>query len=132
MQKIYGSICESKCESDFDWSTFPLTAVIFDRFWPKGPLVNITFAQPQTRKNQRSFSSQQVPFHYPSFHKNFSSLSKHAKSRVVSHIRVEDIYKTYNQNIVSFTFGIWQRNLEHMWISLEDSFLDGICQNLSF
>ena len=28
--EIYGSICELKCESGFDWSTFLLTAVIFD------------------------------------------------------------------------------------------------------
>ena len=30
MHEIYGSICELKCESGFDWSTFPLTAIIFD------------------------------------------------------------------------------------------------------
>ena len=38
--------CESKCESGFDWLTFQLTAVIFDRLWLKGPLVDITFSFP--------------------------------------------------------------------------------------
>ena len=46
MHTIYGSICESKCESGFDWSTFPLAAVIFDCLWPKGLIVNITFSLP--------------------------------------------------------------------------------------
>ena len=46
MHEIYGSICESKCESGFDWSTFPLAAVIFDWLWPKGLIVNITFSLP--------------------------------------------------------------------------------------
>ena len=46
MHQIYGSICESKCESGFDWSTFPLAAVIFDWLWPKGLIVNITFSLP--------------------------------------------------------------------------------------
>ena len=36
MHEIYGSICESKCESGFDWSTFPPAEVIFDWLWPKG------------------------------------------------------------------------------------------------
>ena len=49
MHKIYGSICESNCESGFDWSTFPLTAVIFDSLGPTGPLVNITFSLPDYR-----------------------------------------------------------------------------------
>ena len=44
MHEIYGSICESKCESGFDWSTFQLTAVTFDWLWPKGR--NITFSLP--------------------------------------------------------------------------------------
>ena len=30
MHEIYGSICELECESGFDWSTFLLTAIIFD------------------------------------------------------------------------------------------------------
>ena len=30
IHEIYGSICGSKCESGFDWSTFVLTVVIFD------------------------------------------------------------------------------------------------------
>ena len=46
MHEIYGSICESKCESGFDWSTFPLGAVIFDWLWPKGLFVSITFSLP--------------------------------------------------------------------------------------
>ena len=51
MHKIYGSICESKCAFGFDWSTFPLTltAVIFDRLYPKDLLVNITFGLPNHR-----------------------------------------------------------------------------------
>ena len=40
MHKIYGLIFESKCESGFDWSTFQLTAVIFDK---------ITFSLPDHR-----------------------------------------------------------------------------------
>ena len=43
---LYGSICDSKCESGFDWSTFPLAAVIFDWLWPKGLIVSITFSLP--------------------------------------------------------------------------------------
>ena len=35
-----------------------------------------------------------------------------------------DIYEIYNQNIVYYIFGIWQRNLEHL-SKKEDSFLDG-------
>ena len=46
MHEIYGSICQSKCESGFDWSTFPLAAVIFDWLWPKGLIVNIKFSLP--------------------------------------------------------------------------------------
>ena len=49
MYKKYGSICESKRESGFDWSTFKLTAVIFDRLRPKDPLANITFSFPDHR-----------------------------------------------------------------------------------
>ena len=50
MHEIYGSIiCELKCESGFDWSTFPLTAIIFDWFWPKGCIVNIKFSLPDYR-----------------------------------------------------------------------------------
>ena len=49
MHEIYGSICESKCESGFDWSTFPLTAIIFDWLWPKGCIVNIKFSLPDHR-----------------------------------------------------------------------------------
>ena len=63
------------------------------------------------KKYQRTFSSQQMPFHYPSSIKHFSSWSKHDKNRVFSHIRVEDIYETY---LSIKKFGIWQRNLEHM------------------
>ena len=43
MHEIYESICKSKCESGFHWSTFPLTAVIFDWLWC---IVNITFSLP--------------------------------------------------------------------------------------
>ena len=46
MHEIYGSICESKCESGFDWSTFPLAAVVFDWLWPMGLIVSITFSLP--------------------------------------------------------------------------------------
>ena len=46
MHEIYGSMCESKCESGFDWLTFPLAAVFFDWLWPKGLIVNITFSLP--------------------------------------------------------------------------------------
>ena len=46
MHEMYGSICESKCECGFDWSTFPLTTVMFDWLWPKGYIVNITFSLP--------------------------------------------------------------------------------------
>ena len=62
------------------------------------------------KKYQRTFSSHQMPFHYSSFNKH-SSLSKHDKSRVFWHIRVEDIYETENQNIV---YCIWQGNFKHM------------------
>ena len=60
----------------------------------------------------------------------FSSLSKHDKSRVFSNITVEDVHETYNQNIVYCIIKIRQGNLEH--VHVEDSFLDGIYQNLSF
>ena len=46
--QIYGSICELKCESGFDWSTFPLTAIIFDWLWPKGALSISNFPCPTT------------------------------------------------------------------------------------
>ena len=46
MHEIYESICELKCESDFDWSTFPLTAIIFDWLCPKGCIVNMKFSLP--------------------------------------------------------------------------------------
>ena len=46
MHEIYESICELKCESSFDWSTFPLTAIIFDWLWPKGCIVNMKFSLP--------------------------------------------------------------------------------------
>ena len=49
MHEIYGSICELKCESGFDWSTFPLTAIIFDWLWPKGCIVNTKFSLPDHR-----------------------------------------------------------------------------------
>ena len=49
MHEIYGSICESKCKSGFDWSTFQPNAVNFDRLWPKGSLVNIIFSLPDHR-----------------------------------------------------------------------------------
>ena len=57
------------------------------------------------KKYQRTFSSHQMPFHYSSFDKH-SSLSKHDKSRVFWHIRVDDIYETENQNIVCCIIGI--------------------------
>ena len=56
-------------------------------------------------------------FHYLSFDKHFSFLSKHDKS---SAFLKPDRYETYNQS----EFEIWQGNLEH-------SFLDGIHGNLS-
>ena len=44
------------------------------------------------KKYKPTFSSQQNPFHYPSFDRPFSSLSKHDKSRVFSQIdRVQEI-----------------------------------------
>ena len=46
MYKKYGSICESKRESGFDWSTFQLTAVILTGF---GLIVDITFSFPDHR-----------------------------------------------------------------------------------
>ena len=49
MHEIYGSICELKCESGFDWSTFLLTAIIFDWLWPKGCIVNMKFSLPDHR-----------------------------------------------------------------------------------
>ena len=49
MHKIYGSICELKFESGFDWSTFPLNAIIFNWLWPKGCIVNIKFSLPDRR-----------------------------------------------------------------------------------
>ena len=49
MHEIYGSICELKCESGFDWSTFPLNAIIFNWLWPKGCIVNIKFSLPDRR-----------------------------------------------------------------------------------
>ena len=36
-------------ESGFDWSTFPLTAIIFDWLWPKGCIVNMKFSLPDHR-----------------------------------------------------------------------------------
>ena len=51
MHKIYGSICESKCESGFDCLTFAVTAVIVDRLWRFGQRppcqYQISLAQPQ-------------------------------------------------------------------------------------
>ena len=49
MHEIYGSICELKCESGFDGSTFPLTANIFDCLWPKVCIVNMKFPLPDHR-----------------------------------------------------------------------------------
>ena len=49
MLEIYGSICELKCETGFDWSTFPLTAVTFDWLWPKRCIVDIKFFLPDHR-----------------------------------------------------------------------------------
>ena len=49
MIEIYGLICKLKCESGFDWSTSPLTAIIFDWLWPKGYIVNIKFSLPDHR-----------------------------------------------------------------------------------
>ena len=46
---IYSINMHKICGSGFDWSTFQLTAVIFDRLWPKSPLVNITFLLPDHR-----------------------------------------------------------------------------------
>ena len=48
MHEIYESICELKCESGFDWSRFPLTAIIFDWLWPK-TIVNMKFSLPDHR-----------------------------------------------------------------------------------
>ena len=56
-----------------------------------------------TRNIQRTFAFQQMLFHYPSFDKHFSFLSKHYKSRVFSHtVLIDSITKfaTLNQNIV--------------------------------
>ena len=49
MHEICGSTCELKWKSDFDWSTFPLTAIIFDWLWSKGCIVNIKFSLPDHR-----------------------------------------------------------------------------------
>ena len=49
MHETYGSICELKCESGFDWSIFPLTTINFDWLWPKGCIVNIKFSLPDHR-----------------------------------------------------------------------------------
>ena len=50
MHEIYESNCELKCESGFDWSTFSLTAIIFDWLWPKGVhYVNMKFPLPDHR-----------------------------------------------------------------------------------
>ena len=46
MHEIYESISELKCESGFNWSTFPPTAIIFDWLWAKGCIVNIKFSLP--------------------------------------------------------------------------------------
>ena len=51
------------------------------------------------QKYQRTFSSQQMLFHYLSFDKHFSPFSKQDKSRVFSHIRVY-----WNSE---FCLGIW-------------------------
>ena len=54
-------------------------------------------------KYQRTFAFQQMLFHYPSFDKHFSFLSKHYKSRVFSRtVLIDSITKfaTLNQNIV--------------------------------
>ena len=42
-----------------------------------------------TTKYQHTFASKQMPFNYPSFDKHFYSLSRHDKTSVFLHIRVE-------------------------------------------
>ena len=80
------------------------------------------------------FASQQMPFHHPSFDKHFSSLSKHDKSSVFLHVKVE-VRECRNQIDTKYikpkhcrlhnrNSKIWQGNLEHL-------FLDEICWNLS-
>ena len=65
-----------------------------------------------------------MPFHYLYSNQHFSSLSKHDKNRVFSHIRVEDMYETYYQKIWNFA--------EEFGTHVEDSFFVGISQNLRF
>ena len=61
MHEIYESICELKCESGFDWSTFPLTTIIFDWLWPKGCIVNMKFSLPDHRAVVHLKKKLQIP-----------------------------------------------------------------------
>ena len=68
------------------------------------------------------FTSQQMAFHYSSFDKYFSSLSKHDKSSAFLYIRFE--VRFLETALMRNIFDIWQGNLEEL-------FLDGMYGNLS-
>ena len=78
------------------------------------------------QKYQRGLFFNQMPSYYPSFNKHFS-LSKHDKSK----IDTKPSTKHTTKNIVYCIIEI--RNLAGEFEThVEDSFLDGMYQNLSF
>ena len=91
-------------------------------------------------KYQRTFAFQQMLFHYPSFDKHFSFLSKHYKSRVFSHTVAVNRFH-YQVRHIKLKYCLLQcllhnRNISEFgrkfWTHIEDSLHNGIYQNLSF